>query len=171
MTHIKTKRCVCCGQWKPLSAYHKDKYRKDGLYCYCKLCSKRKSQTYRQGLNSKQKSIKRAQKYEYYLLNKEKCHIRSQQWAKKHPNRCYEYYLKRHYNINYAEYLKLFRQQQGKCAICGRKRTLKRRLDVDHCHTKNKVRGLLCRQCNTALGLIDEDIKVARKLCRYLEQK
>jgi len=58
-----------------------------------------------------------------------------------------------------AEYQRLHDLQKGKCAICKNPETkidpqLGRPcvLAVDHCHTTNKVRGLLCFRCNTNLG-------------------
>ena len=37
------KKCACCGELKPVSEFHKCKASKDGLYSYCKPCSKEKS--------------------------------------------------------------------------------------------------------------------------------
>lgn len=55
------------------------------------------------------------------------------------------------------------------CAACGAEGP-KVRLCIDHCHTTNKVRGLLCHQCNTALGLLQDNIDRVRQLEEYLEQ-
>ena len=35
---IEHKRCSKCHKWKPLSEFHKDKFRKDGLRSLCKNC-------------------------------------------------------------------------------------------------------------------------------------
>jgi hypothetical protein len=32
-----------------------------------------------------------------------------------------------------------------------------KRFAVDHCHTSGKIRGLLCTNCNTAIGLLKDD--------------
>lgn len=45
-------------------------------------------------------------------------------------------------------------EQNGKCAICW---TETHDLHVDHNHVTNKVRGLLCRKCNTALHAIEDE--------------
>jgi hypothetical protein len=60
-----------------------------------------------------------------------------------------------------------FRQQRhvaqaGRCAICPREG----RLCIDHCHTRNRLRGLLCRKCNLGLGHFDDS--PARVLCAAL---
>src|SRR6266851_2205326 len=56
--------------------------------------------------------------------------------------------LKR-YGISEEEYERLLRLQNGVCAICKEKP--EGWLCVDHCHLTGKVRGLLCKNCNSAL--------------------
>lgn len=51
-----------------------------------------------------------------------------------------------------------------RCAIC--KST--KRLCVDHCHNKNKIRDVLCRECNLALGIMHDDIERLEKAAAYL---
>ena len=75
--------------------------------------------------------------------------------------------LLRNYGISYECYIELERSQNGKCRICGT--TPNRRLDVDHCHTTGKIRGLLCSNCNTALGLLKENPHIFQKAVSYLE--
>lgn len=50
-----------------------------------------------------------------------------------------------------------YQTQNGLCAICGRSEDLVGTLHLDHCHTTNKLRGLLCRRCNIGLGFFDDD--------------
>lgn len=54
------------------------------------------------------------------------------------------------YGIGGDEYAQLYKLQDGKCAIC-RARPKSKRLAVDHDHTTNAVRGLLCKRCNRDL--------------------
>ncbi len=68
----------------------------------------------------------------------------------KHRSRKYELRVK--YGITPEEYDRRFKVQKGKCAICKRRKLLKKRLDIDHDHKTGLVRGLLCRRCNGALG-------------------
>lgn len=55
----------------------------------------------------------------------------------------------------------------SKCAICRNKR----KLVVDHCHTNLHVRGLLCSNCNTAIGLLKENIFTILRTIPYLLSK
>jgi hypothetical protein len=43
------------------------------------------------------------------------------------------------------------KKQHNKCGVC--KKDITNNYTIDHCHKSNKIRGLLCRQCNTVLGL------------------
>jgi len=40
---------------------------------------------------------------------------------------------------------------------------------VDHNHTTGKVRGILCQQCNQAIGLFKDNIFIIEKAAEYLE--
>jgi len=39
---------------------------------------------------------------------------------------------------------------------------------IDHCHTTNKVRGVLCNNCNTALGLVGDNLDTLARMIEYL---
>lgn len=51
------------------------------------------------------------------------------------------------------------------CSICSSKD----RLSIDHCHKNGKFRGLLCNNCNTAIGLMKENIKIFEIAIEYLK--
>ena len=70
------------------------------------------------------------------------------------------------YGLSREDYQRMLIAQNGACAICHRKS--KRRLCVDHCHITGEVRGLLCHNCNTALGLLDDDPKRMLAAGRYV---
>lgn len=65
----------------------------------------------------------------------------------------------------------------GKCHICENKlveneerrgQSLKT-IAIDHDHKTNKVRGLLCKKCNSLLGFCDDNILILKKAIEYLE--
>lgn len=64
-------------------------------------------------------------------------------------------------------------EQRGVCAICKQTNIVngvERRLCVDHDHKTGQVRGLLCRWCNAAIGLLDDDCDKLAAAVSYLEQ-
>jgi len=80
----------------------------------------------------------------------------------------------RRFGITAEQYSVLFVAQNGVCAICLRperaiQRGKLRALSVDHCHETEKVRGLLCRDCNIALGKLEDSLRYARNVVAYLE--
>ena len=78
--------------------------------------------------------------------------------------------LHQKYGISDEEYKRMLKEQGGGCAICGITRDkIGRAIAVDHCHETGRVRGLLCGSCNRFIGLINEDIEIAKKLVKYLK--
>lgn len=75
-------------------------------------------------------------------------------------------------NISAAGYFELLEKQGGVCAICGThsEKDYRGRLSVDHCHTSNVIRGLLCNRCNLMLGHSKDRPAVLRAAAAYLEQ-
>ena len=59
--------------------------------------------------------------------------------------------------------------QQGKCAICNTQLQGGKLQAVDHCHTTDKVRAILCHGCNKGLGLFRDLPDSLRKAADYLE--
>ena len=75
------------------------------------------------------------------------------------------YQRKYKYGLSPKEYYALVARQGGACAICRKIKPL----CVDHCHLTGKVRGLLCRTCNSALGFWGDSPAVVRRALKYLE--
>jgi len=73
--------------------------------------------------------------------------------------------LRRKYGMTVEEYDRLLEKQDGKCAICRRMA----KLHIDHCHPKERTRGLLCASCNLAIGLLKEDLGTLRNAIFYIE--
>lgn len=69
------------------------------------------------------------------------------------PEKARDTSLRHNLGISLAQYKGLARKQASKCAICLEIHPV---LCVDHCHTRNIVRGLLCRKCNAAIGQLKD---------------
>lgn len=84
-------------------------------------------------------------------------------------------YFVRTYGITVQDYEKMFEDQQGLCKICNTEgfvmdeKRHKMRLVVDHCHSTGFIRGLLCHNCNRALGLLSDDVVRFERAIDYLK--
>jgi len=87
-----------------------------------------------------------------------------------HPEKVEQYRVRnlvRGKGLTVQEYTKAMELQKGCCAVC--RENGGRRLSIDHDHRTGKFRGLLCTQCNSALGLFREDTNRLQEAIRYLE--
>jgi hypothetical protein len=80
--------------------------------------------------------------------------------------------LQRRYGITQQDYEVMIAEQNNQCAICNTTEPGGRHnrgyFVVDHCHTTGKVRKLLCNNCNTALGLVGDNVDTLHKMINYL---
>jgi hypothetical protein len=92
--------------------------------------------------------------------------------ARKDPSRArylYESKLKHRYGITLEDVARALEAQDHKCAICRRKLSdAPRGMMIDHDHTDGHFRGLLCFQCNIALGLAFDSPERLEAMARYL---
>ncbi len=97
--------------------------------------------------------------------NKEDQRRYHREWSKKKKP-----HLKKLYGISLEEYNYMFSEQEGRCLGCRKHQSeLRTSLHVDHNHTTGKIRGLLCRKCNSAIGLISDNINVLKTMIKYLQ--
>lgn len=148
------KSCSVCYQTKPLEAFP---FRNKALgerHAHCKDCQrvKRRLAHERRKASGKERT--------YYLARQER---QRDNW------------LRLTYGISASEYDALYQAQGGVCAICGRAENgvhgrygTVRRLAVDHDHATGRVRGLLCGNCNAAIGHLDDDPERLQRAIEYL---
>ena len=86
-----------------------------------------------------------------------------EQWSKWRR----EKHLKSFYGLTPEDYELIVISHNNCCAICGVKPI---KLYIDHCHTNGHVRGLLCQQCNTMLGMAKDNTTTLRNAIKYLEK-
>ena len=93
----------------------------------------------------------------------------NKEYRAKNKDKCKSYELKRYYGITIKEYNKLSESQLHGCAIC-KQPAVKDKLSVDHDHKTNEIRGLLCQNCNAALGMLKEDEDIIWNMLEYLKR-
>ena len=140
------KKCRVCGERKPFQGFYPKSGREQyadsaaGYSHACKLCTIDTNTAYR---NVNPKKAKAADDNSR---------------------------LKRVYGIDLNQYNQMFASQGGKCLGCERHQSeLKFKLAVDHCHETGKIRGLLCLNCNAALGNVRDDVEILKSLINYLK--
>lgn len=147
LPELLEKHCPKCKQVLPIHFFCKATKEKSGYKSWCKPCDHSKGRTEHQIQQTRER-----------LLNPPKP---IPEEVKKTRQKLYKY------KLSLVDYERLCESQKGKCAIC--KKTPKRKLVIDHCHTTGKVRGLLCMYCNIALGFLGDNIAGVEKAVKYLQ--
>jgi hypothetical protein len=169
-----SKTCSKCGEIKLALDFYKDTSRKDGLYPACKKCHNTRTEAYA----TKTKLVKKT-------LIKQTCKLckieKSVSEFTARPSSASGYlsfckpcrnkkmrvgHYTRTYGLDIDTAKTLAIDRTSTCKICG---TLAK-VVVDHCHTTEKTRGLLCYSCNTLLGMAKDDKDVLLKAIKYLEE-
>lgn len=108
------------------------------------------------------------------------CHKEKQRkvWNSRSPKRRLEQHLKYKYSFSFENFQVMWEEQKGNCAICSL--TLpdlliyedrRRGYAIDHNHDTGEVRGILCLNCNSLLGLSGDNPKVLESAINYLNNK
>jgi hypothetical protein len=113
---------------------------------------------------------------EYRQQHREDISKYHREYRLRHKARVRDSWLRAQFGISLPYYDALLAAQGGVCATCRRPERRKRgnsaeatALHVDHCHRTGRVRGILCASCNTALGLLADDIDRVVAAAAYLE--
>jgi hypothetical protein len=67
------------------------------------------------------------------------------------------------YKMTRNDMLQLHESQNKQCALCEKELAMfnggsYNSGNIDHCHTSGKVRGILCHQCNTFIGYLEQKV-------------
>lgn len=145
------KRCKHCREDKPLEDFYTDKKARDGRRPECKSCNlARRKARYQE---NPRPYIDRVLKWQ--RENPERVRATAERFTasgkRKISNR--RSHLKRKYGLTLEAFDELQASQGGGCAICGRPDAD----NVDHDHRTGRVRGILCFNCNIAIGQVEDD--------------
>ena len=126
----------------------------------------------------------RVQDGDRYLRSKcKECSLTAwSKWANANPEyknkklesnrRCHQNDKKYHRRgITKQQYLLMLDAQNGLCQICKKPPKNRQDLAIDHNHKTNEVRGLLCKECNRALGLFGDSINAVKNALHYLTER
>ena len=138
-----SKPCRKCGIDKPIEAFHVNLTYGSGRDARCAECQ-----------IAYQKSLKAKPEFKAKL----------RQWEIKSKRKSL-------YGLTEEDYAARLEAQGGVCALCGkppRGGVKGKHLHVDHDHVTHKVRGLLCRPCNQALGQLGDSVWGLMKAIEYV---
>ena len=142
---LSSKKCPCCGEVKPTTEFARNnRHGKWGFNSHCKACVNKKLKKYRLDNPEEYNRIKRNQNL-------------------------------RKYGLTFEDQEGMLREQNYKCAICGQEIFLfgssqKLIAHVDHDHKTGKVRGLLCKECNSGLGYFKDNTEYLLSAISYLKK-
>tara|TARA_R110002074_G_scaffold141443_2_gene287877 strand:- start:1250 stop:1669 length:420 start_codon:yes stop_codon:yes gene_type:complete len=86
------------------------------------------------------------------------------------PDRARNSHLLRNYGITLDTFNGMVSTQNSRCACCGtaEPRGKHDQWCVDHDHVTNKVRELLCKDCNIVLGIVSDSPTHLKQLIQYI---
>ena len=161
MPEFHEVHCTKCDLHLDPSMFTINRARKNGLNVWCKYCMaayrvahREQNVVYQREYRQKNPELLRANSKQKYLTS-------GRNWG-----------LQKRYGITEEIYSQMLSNQSGCCAICRSSDPGKRRkfFCVDHNHVTNLVRGLLCVECNTALGKFKDNPIILREAALYLER-
>lgn len=182
MSEQVDKRCTGCKRLLPLASFAADRNRLDGLQVRCRECVAEYSAAhYRRRREAIGKSVReRVDVPAGHKLCRACSEIKPHsEWHRNASasdglsTRCKacraiqgrQDHLKRNYNLTEAQRDAMVASQMGICVICLKAPAV----HVDHCHETGRVRGVLCFNCNSAIGKLGDDPDTTRRAAAYLE--
>lgn len=137
-----------------------------GIPKYCSNCKKQKNTESNRRWYSNPKNKKKRNKYSTEYARK---------WREENFRKYLNTWLNHRYGITLIDWISIYENQGGCCAICKKsfpnwetRGVIKRQIHLDHNHKTNAVRGLLCRSCNLAIGLLGDNPETVASALWYL---
>jgi hypothetical protein len=157
IARIRTVYCKSCGERLPATDEFFSRYPSGKHRGTCKACRAAEERRRLGRDPAKRKASTNA----WRAANREKMNA-AQARAK----------LRRKYGLTSETWAARLITQGGGCAICAVEQGGGRhgKFHVDHCHVTGRVRGLLCHNCNTAIGLFADDANRLQRAAEYVSE-
>lgn len=169
------KKCCHCKKDLPIDCFQKNQSAPDGLQHRCKACTKKASKECRDRRGhlwlpaaerwknrpenrDRRNATTRARQAQRKLENPEKVREERRRWS-----------LKTKYGLTPELKAALVLAQDSLCSICLTSINAVN-CATDHDHAGDFVRGMLCKTCNSALGLFKDDPDILRRAAEYIEE-
>lgn len=176
------KQCPDCGQAKNIDAFNFNASRPDGRAFYCRPCfAVRSAATYRRKQLARGKTVqervdlpegykrcpscREVKAHDDWPISRGKRDGLGSECKSCKAARSARDYVWRSYGLAPRDVRRLIAQQLGVCLVCQTAPAV----HVDHDHGTGEVRGVLCFNCNVALGQLKDRPDVLRRAADYLE--
>lgn len=168
------KVCRVCEQTKDAADFYKHPDGKSGLHPWCKECVKKDIRIRKERDPDHVREINNRATKKWKNNNRQKFRQSTERWRKRNPELMFFY----SYGISHEEFKSMLNLQDNKCAICSSPFSGRCDQRVDHnhscCNKRGKklcgkcIRGILCNNCNTAIGMLKDDPKLCDLAAAYL---
>jgi hypothetical protein len=144
---MDAKACAKCKQVLSLDRFSPHRRMRDGRQSYCKPCARTWHHEHKD-----------------YVVRKNAA------WKKANPDYARDHWRLRQLGASKEWVVAQIEKQGNKCAGCE-KSFVGHREHVDHCHKTGTLRGLLCRECNLALGYVRDSEATLTRLAAYIARQ
>lgn len=145
--------CKSCQQIRHMTEFPIQFAATDGRMALCKFCENARQRTWRKAAMASRPDFVAARQ-----LSQDK-------------------HKAQRYGLTLEAYRELEAKVTGKCEVCHKPPRCRKqwradsRLHIDHCHKTGKVRGLLCTDCNRAIGLFEDDPAALFRAAEYVRRE
>lgn len=139
-------------------------------HCTCDVCAKRKraQRAAEKRYRDRNPDKRRALGKRWLERNPDKRRGIAARWRSNNPLYNREKKLRDRYGLTVDAFEALLVAQGGACAICRRRFVDGVKACVDHDHVSGRIRGVLCKGCNSALGYFDDSVLNLTGAIQYL---
>jgi Tfp pilus assembly major pilin PilA len=153
------KKCLHCCVEKDATQFYSEKSN------VCKACKIKQANEW----GSKNKDKVKEYRRKSFERNPEAVRASKKKWADANKDKIVNKRLKHLFGITLEDYEELLEAQQFSCAICGVSEcSTGKNFAVDHNHETGEIRGLLCKKCNTGLGIFRDSPALIGNAYQYL---
>jgi hypothetical protein len=129
-----------------------------------------KANAYRREYYRKNKDKVRKIQKKYRVKNLRRYAKNQAEWRRRNLRKHHDTFVKRTYGIGHERVKQMFVEQNGKCAVCENGFRNRKDMHIDHDHSTNQIRQLLCQNCNMGIGSFKENASILLRASEYISR-